>query len=111
MPAFVGKVKLSLCLTNHHAMKKYGLEVQFYALTMTLEGSGQSHATVALLPGKEQPVPIKQKAGWTLGPVLTLCHLRLGLPSSLFRSNFPTEIFHVFFISSMRLYVRPISSH
>jgi hypothetical protein len=33
--------------------------------------SGQRHATAALYPGKEPPVPIVQEAGWALEPVWT----------------------------------------
>jgi hypothetical protein len=40
-------VKLSLCLTNHHAMKTYWGS-----------GGGQRHAPVALPPEKAPPVPI-----------------------------------------------------
>jgi hypothetical protein len=32
---------------------------------------GQLHATVALLQGKEPPVPIEQEAGWAPEPVWT----------------------------------------
>jgi hypothetical protein len=53
------KVKLSLCLTKHHAMKTYwgsgGIAPAF--LTSTLDG-GQLHAPAALLPGIKPPVPI-----------------------------------------------------
>jgi hypothetical protein len=55
------KVKLSLSLTKHHAIKTYwGVEVYLHAfLTSALdEASGQLHAPAALPPGKEPLVPI-----------------------------------------------------
>jgi hypothetical protein len=49
------KVKLSLCLTKHHAMKKYwGVEV---FLISALDG-GQLHTPAALPPGKESLIPV-----------------------------------------------------
>jgi hypothetical protein len=54
------KLKLFLCLTNHHAMKTYGrVDVWIHILlTSALTGSGQLHALAALPPEKEPPVPI-----------------------------------------------------
>jgi hypothetical protein len=37
-------------------------------------------------------------------------HLRLCLPSGLFRSGFPTNILHAFLFSQFGLHVLPISS-
>jgi len=36
-----------------------------------MEVNGQPHATAALPPGKEPPVPIGYEAGWALEPVWT----------------------------------------
>jgi hypothetical protein len=58
---FIVKLKLSLCLTKHHAMKSYS---STHSLTSALDGvSGQLHAPTALPPGKEPPAP----SGWRLG--------------------------------------------
>jgi len=56
------KVKLSLCLTKHYAMKTYG-GVELYIPPPTLNlGSrqlgGQFHVPAALPPGKEPAMPI-----------------------------------------------------
>jgi hypothetical protein len=49
------KVKFSLCLTKHNAMKTYrGAEVQLH--TSWMEASGQLHA-ISFTPGKEPPLP------------------------------------------------------
>jgi hypothetical protein len=46
------KVKLSLCLTKHHAMKTYwGVEVQLHALTSALDGG----EWLASRPGRFTP--------------------------------------------------------
>jgi hypothetical protein len=49
------KVKVSLFLIKHHAIKKYGgVEVKFHAFLASLlnGGDGQFHASTALPPGK-----------------------------------------------------------
>jgi hypothetical protein len=51
------KVKLSLCLAKHHAMKTYWGSGGI-APRIDLGGEcGQLHAPAALSPGKETPVP------------------------------------------------------
>jgi hypothetical protein len=55
------KVKLSLCLTKHHAMKTYGgVKVQFYAfLTSVLDGGDWSASPPGRFnPEERAPVPI-----------------------------------------------------
>jgi hypothetical protein len=55
------KVKLTLCLAKHHAIKTYwGVEVYLHAfLTLALDGGEWSaHAPAALPRGKEPPLPI-----------------------------------------------------
>jgi hypothetical protein len=56
------KVKLSLCLTKHDAMKVYwgsgGIAPSILWSQHYMEVSGQLHAPAALPPGKEPLVPI-----------------------------------------------------
>jgi hypothetical protein len=64
-----GKVKLSLCLTKHHAMKTYwGVEVQLHAfLTSALDGGEWS----ASRPGRFTPrekAPFTHWIGGSVGP-------------------------------------------
>jgi hypothetical protein len=57
-------------LSKHQIMKTHGgLEVQFLhsQLWHQMELSGQLHAPVALLPGKDPPVLIVYEAGWAPG--------------------------------------------
>jgi hypothetical protein len=58
-PDLTVKVKLSLCLTKHHAIKAYwGVEVQLHAF-FDFGSFGQLHAPAALTPGKGPLVPIR----------------------------------------------------
>jgi hypothetical protein len=70
-----GKVKVSLCLTKHHAMKAYwrsrGIAPRILDLSAKMEVSGHLHAPAALSPGKEPVVPIGKEAGWAVEPFWT----------------------------------------
>jgi len=58
------QIKLSLCLTKHHAMKTYwGVEIQLHAfLTSALDGvSCQLHAPAPLLTGKSPRCPLDRR--------------------------------------------------
>jgi hypothetical protein len=54
------KVKLSLCLTKHHAMKSYGsMEVQLHAFLTLAQGGSEwsaSHTDHFTTPGEKAPV-------------------------------------------------------
>jgi hypothetical protein len=55
-----GNVKLSLCLPKQNAMKTYwggGIAPRILDLGTKKEVSGQTHAPVVLIPGKEAPIP------------------------------------------------------
>jgi hypothetical protein len=52
-----GKLKMSLCLNKHRAMKSYPLLNQAPRCGME-EVSGQLHTRAALTPGKDTAVPI-----------------------------------------------------
>jgi hypothetical protein len=66
------KIKLSLCLTKHHAMETYGrVEVYTHALISALNGG----EWWALLPGRFNPaerVPSNHCIGGWMGPRATL---------------------------------------
>jgi hypothetical protein len=47
-----------------------------------MEVSGQLHASAALLPEKEPPVPIEWEAGWAPDPVSTLWSRKKWLASA-----------------------------
>jgi hypothetical protein len=74
-------VKLPLCLTKSCAMKLYvGVEVYIHVfLTLALVGS-ECHAPVAVLPGKDAPVPIVQKDWWAPEPVWIIWRSENYLP-------------------------------
>jgi hypothetical protein len=52
------KIKSSLCLTKHHAMKMYG------GMETLVGGEWSAHSPSALPQGKEPLVPIEWEAGW-----------------------------------------------
>jgi hypothetical protein len=62
------KIKLSLCLTKYHTMKKYGgVDVQLHAfLASAVDGSGQLYA-------RQPSVPIGSEAEWAPESVWSWC--------------------------------------
>jgi hypothetical protein len=65
------RVKFSLCLIKHHAMKMYGgVEVYIILeLGTKLRWVMSFTPQAALVPEKEPPVPTGQETGWAPEPI------------------------------------------
>jgi hypothetical protein len=91
---FKGKVKLSLCLTKHHAMKTYwGVEVKLHdSLTSTLEGGEWSVSRPSRFTPRERAPGTHWIGGW-VGPGAVLdAVVKRKIPSPRRESNPKTPI-------------------
>jgi hypothetical protein len=72
----------------------------------------RAHKSPPLVPILSQIGPVHQPHPVSLRSILILpTHLRLGLPSSLFPSGFPTNILYAFLFSSICYSYMPYLSH
>jgi hypothetical protein len=92
------EVKLSRCLTKHHAMKTYwgsrGIAQHILWHRHYMEVSGQLHATAALTPGKEPLLPVGYEVEWVPEPIWTRCRREkfpapAGIRTPIIRSSSP----------------------
>jgi hypothetical protein len=85
------KVKLTLCLTKHYAMKTYGGVDVYIHVFLTLAQVGDEWSASCLCrftSGKEPSVPIKLEAGWATKPVWMIGEMKVLDPT---RTRTPTS--------------------
>jgi hypothetical protein len=88
------KVKLSLCLTKHHAMKMYwGVEVQLHGfLTLVLDGGEWSASHPGRFTPRERAPGTHWIGGWVGTRAILDVVVKKKIPSSHWESNPRTPI-------------------